>query len=74
MDGMTEGKAILSIVVGCAAIAGSFLIKQFYTGNSAGGSSSAQGRPVPRWYGRLMFFFGGLVFVLMGLKFFLLDQ
>ena len=32
MTAMTEGKAILSIIVGCAAIASSFLINQFYAG------------------------------------------
>jgi hypothetical protein len=74
MAGMTEGKAILSIIVGFGAIACSIFIKQFDTGRILGGPTNEQGRPIPRWLGRLVFFAAGSVFILFGLKFFLFDQ
>jgi len=74
MTGMTEGKAVLSIAVGCGAIAFSIFIKKFYAGRILGGPTGAQGRPIPRWRGRLIFFVVGAVFILVGLKFFLFDQ
>lgn len=71
---MTEGKAILSIIIGCGAIAFSIFTKQFYTGRILGGPTSAQGRPVPRWWGRLIFLVVGSLFVLAGLTYFLFDR
>jgi hypothetical protein len=74
MTEMTEGKAFLSIAVGCGAIVWSFFIKQFYAGRILGGPTSTQGRPIPRWRGRLIFLVVGTVFILVGLRFFLFDQ
>jgi hypothetical protein len=74
MTRITEGKAICSIIVGCGAIAFSLVVNQFYTGRILGGPTSAQGRPIPRWRGRLIFIVGGSLFILVGLKFFLFDR
>jgi len=74
MAGMTEGRAILSIAGGCGAIAFALLRKQFYIGRILGGPTRAQGRPIPRWRGRIIFLAVGTVFRLFGLEFFWLGQ
>jgi hypothetical protein len=63
---MTETKAIIAIVAGCAAIYFGFTVKQFYTAPS--------GRwPVARRKGRLLFVFGGALFLFVGFKYFFCD-
>jgi hypothetical protein len=66
---MTETKAILCIVMGCAAIYFGFTSKQFYA--ATGGSRF--GPPVARWKGRLAFVAGGVMFLFVGFKYFFYD-
>ena len=74
MTQMTEGRALISIVIGFAAIVLSLFTKQFYEGRVLGGATSAKSRPIPTWLGRLVFIIVGILFILVGLRFFLLDQ
>ena len=74
MTAIDEVEAILSIVVGCAAIGSSFLVKRFYSGRILGGPTSAKGRPIPRWQGRLICLVARILFLLFGLRYFLLHQ
>ena len=67
---MNETKAIIGIVVGCAAIFAGFTIKQFYVGNILAVLGSSSCRPVARWKGRLLFVVVGAAFLFFGLAYF----
>jgi hypothetical protein len=62
---MNETKAIIAIVVGCAAIVLAFVGKQFYYGYRVPAK-----RPAPLWYGRAVFLLVGMMFLLIGIAFF----
>jgi len=67
---MSETKAILAIVGGCVMIVLAFCIRQFY----AGKGMSLSSRPIPTWFGRLIFIFVGLFAIFIGIRFLVINQ
>lgn len=65
---MSQSDAVLMIVIGCAAEAVAIWNKQFEWG-SPGMTGHKQ---APRWLGRLMFGTIGALFILLGIRYFLL--
>lgn len=65
---MSESDALLVIIVGCIAEAIAILNKRFYwaTPYSMRGDKKA-----PRWAGRLLFGIVGTLFLLIGIRYFL---
>jgi hypothetical protein len=69
---MTKTNATLAICSGIAMIILGFTIKQFYAGRGMYGGVSD--RKIAKWQGRLLFLTVGIVMLLVGLKFFLIDR
>jgi hypothetical protein len=70
---MNEAKAILAIVAGCVMIVLAVGIKQFYAARGILGVSLSD-KQIATWKGRLLFLAIGIVMLLVGIKFILLDQ
>ena len=70
---MNQTKAILAIVAGSATIILGLTITQFYAARGTLGVTVSN-RQIATWKGRLLFLIVGTAMLLVGLKFFLLDQ
>ncbi len=70
---MTETKATVSIVRGCAAITASFVPVQWYYAKGLNGTTVSN-RPMPKWVSRTMLWVVGLIFILVGSAYFLSDR
>jgi hypothetical protein len=70
---MNQTKAILAIIAGSIAITLGLTVKQFYAARGTLGVTSSN-RQIARWKGRLLFLIVGTIMLLVGIKFFLLDQ
>ena len=70
---MSETKAILEIIVGCAMIVCGLMIKQFYAAKGMYGAVLSD-RRIATWKGRLLFLIIGVVMVLAGAHFLLSHQ
>ena len=57
--------AIFAIIVGCIAIAVACFGKKFYAADVWGGSVG--NKPIPKWQGRLIFLFVGILFIVCGI-------
>jgi len=63
---MTETEAVISIAVGLLFCVLAFAIKQFHWALRGANISS---REMPRWAGRLLFLFVGVLFLYIGFAF-----
>ena len=70
---MSETKAILAIVGGCAMIILAFCIKQFYAGKGIW-SASLSNRQIPTWLGRVLFILIGSTALFIGIRFLVANQ
>lgn len=69
---MNETKAIFSIVGGIAMITVGLTIKQYYAARGIFGAALSD-RKIATWQGRLLFLIIGIVMLLVGVTFLLLD-